>query len=146
MLSWSTKGHHIPAAVHSKFCSSSLTKSRRRAKIVPILRSLHWRDVSFLIEFKILLSAYQMDYILWTMKGPQLQGLFSLSSSTAKRRTKTCDDALDTPGRWNSLLEDLREAANIDTSTLIFYSSFMLFLLLWFNCFCFVIFHILLID
>src|SRR4029434_2879668 len=36
-----------------------LTKTRRRAHITPVLKSLHWLPVSFRIDFKVLLLVYK---------------------------------------------------------------------------------------
>jgi hypothetical protein len=44
----------------------TLTKTRRRAHITPVLRSLHWLPVSFRIHFKILLLVFKIYPRLYT--------------------------------------------------------------------------------
>ncbi|KAF7668554.1 hypothetical protein LDENG_00004970, partial [Lucifuga dentata] len=104
-----------------------LTRTRRRAHISPILKSLHWLPVSFHIDFKILLLVFKALHGLaprylsemLSVHEPvrPLRSSYSLFLTVPKSRTKTFGDAAFscyTPSRWNSLPEDLRGAENID--------------------------------
>ena len=103
-----------------------LTKTRRRAHITPVLKSLHWLPVCFRIDFKVLLMVFKCLRGL----GPfylselllQYEPSWTLRSSgtglliVPKVRTRTYGEASFQhygPRLWNSLPEDLRAAENV---------------------------------
>uniref|UniRef100_A0A3P9M6K8 Reverse transcriptase domain-containing protein n=1 Tax=Oryzias latipes TaxID=8090 RepID=A0A3P9M6K8_ORYLA len=105
-----------------------LTKTRRRAHITPILKSLHWLPICFRIDFKILLTAfkclnglapsYLSDLLVRYEPSRTLRssGTGLLTIPTVK--TKTYGEASFQhygPRLWNSLPEGLRAAESIDT-------------------------------
>ncbi len=131
-LMWgvSQKQHFIHLKNISKvtpFLSLSINKlTKRRAHIMPILKSLHRLPVSFHIDFKILLLVYMAlhglapDYLsemlLVYEPGRRLKSTGSSLLAVLQSRTRTFGDAAFSryaPNRWNSLPEDLRGAENI---------------------------------
>uniref|UniRef100_A0A3P9JXN4 Reverse transcriptase domain-containing protein n=1 Tax=Oryzias latipes TaxID=8090 RepID=A0A3P9JXN4_ORYLA len=104
-----------------------LTKTRRRAHITPILKSLHWLPICFRIDFKILLlvfkclnglaPSYLSDHLVRYEHSRTLRssGTGLLTIPTVK--TKTYGEAAFQyygPRLWNSLPEDLRAAESIN--------------------------------
>ena len=104
-----------------------LTRTRKRAHITPVLKSLHWLPVRFRIDFKVLLlvfkclnglgPSYLSDLLLpyrpsWTLRSSGT-GLLSVPNV----RTKTFGEAsfhCYGPRLWNSLPEGLRAAESVD--------------------------------
>ena len=105
-----------------------LTKTRRRAHITPVLKSLHWLPVSFRIDFKVLLLVYKSlhshapEYIT-DMLSRYTPSRSLRSSSTElltvpKARTKRHGEAAFSfyaPNLWNTLPEYLRMAETVET-------------------------------
>ncbi|MCI5136711.1 MAG: hypothetical protein D3920_16960 [Candidatus Electrothrix sp. AW2] len=105
-----------------------LTKTRRRAHITPVLKSLHWLPVSFRIDFKVLLLVYKS---LHSHAPEYITDMFSrytpsrslMSSGTElltvpKARTKRHGEAAFSfyaPNLWNTLPEYLRMAETVET-------------------------------
>lgn len=103
-----------------------LTKTRRRAHITPVLKSLHWLPVCFRIDFKVLLMVFKClrglgPSYLSELLLPYEPSRTLRSSGTGlliipKARTRTYGEASFQhygPRLWSSLLEDLRAAENI---------------------------------
>ena len=103
-----------------------LTKTRRRAHITPILKSLHWLPVSFRIDFKVLLLVFKSlnglaPFYLSNLLLPYEPSRALRSSGShllivPKVRTKTYGEASFQyygPRLWNSLPEDLRAAPTV---------------------------------
>ena len=104
-----------------------LTKTRKRARITPVLESLHWLPVCFRIDFKILLLVFKClnglgpSYLSglflpywpsWTLRSSRT-GLLSVPSV----RTKTSGEASFyhySPRLWNSLPEGFRATEAVD--------------------------------
>ena len=104
-----------------------LTKTRKRAHITPILKSLHWLPVCFRIDFKILLlvfkalnglsPSYLSDLLLNYEPSRTLRSSDRGLLLIPKIRSKTHGEAAFyyyAPRLWNSLPEDLRAAASVD--------------------------------
>ncbi|XP_074522673.1 uncharacterized protein LOC141787880 [Halichoeres trimaculatus] len=103
-----------------------LTKTRRRAHITPVLKSLHWLPVCFRIDFKVLLMVFKClrglgPSYLSELLLPYEPSRTLRSSGTGlliipKARTRTYGEASFQhygPRLWNSLPEDLRAAENV---------------------------------
>ena len=104
-----------------------LTKTRRRAHITPVLKSLHWLPVCFRIDFKVLLMVFKClrglgPSYLSELLLPYVPSRTLRSSGTGllivpKARTRTYGEAAFQhygPRLWNSLPEDLRAAENVN--------------------------------
>ncbi len=104
-----------------------LTRTRKRAHITPILKSLHWLPVCFRIDFKILLlvsktlnglgPTYLLDLLLAHEPSRSLRSSGSDLLIIPKVRTKAHGEAsfyYHGPRLWNSLPEDLTAAENVD--------------------------------
>ena len=103
-----------------------LTKTRRRAHITPILKSLHWLPVSFRIDFKVLLLVFKSlnglgpSYLSHLLLPYEPSRALRSSGSglliVPKVRSKTYGEASFQyygPRLWNSLPEDLRAAPTV---------------------------------
>ena len=103
-----------------------LTRTRKRAHMTPILKSLHWLPVCFRIDFKILLLVYKALNGLAPVYLSDLllsyEPVRALRSSgrgllvIPKINTKTYGEASFNyygPRLWNSLPEDLRAASSV---------------------------------
>ena len=85
-----------------------LTKTRKRAPITPVLKSLHWLPVCIQIDFKIILQNLKLLMVLVL----SICLLF-----IPKGETKTYGEASFSfygPHMWNSLPEDLKAAGSVD--------------------------------
>ena len=104
-----------------------LTKTRRRAHITPILKSLHWLPVSFRIDFKILLlvfkslhgnaPAYMSAMTEWYVPNRPLRSADTGLLTVPDANTKTYGEAAFRfygPNLWNSLPEILRVTNSVD--------------------------------
>lgn len=105
-----------------------LTKTRRRAHITPVLKSLHWLPVCFRIDFKILLMvfkclrglgpSYLSELLLSYEPSRTLRSSGTGLLVIPKARTRTFGEASFQhygPRLWNSLPEELRAAENVHT-------------------------------
>ncbi len=105
-----------------------LTRTRKRAHITPVLKSLHWLPVCFRIDFKVLLLVYKAlnglaplylsDLLLSYEPVRALRSSGSGFLTVPKVRTKTYGEAsfhYYGPRLWNSLPEDLRAAPTVHT-------------------------------
>ena len=103
-----------------------LTKTRGRAHITPVLKSLHWLPVCFRIDFKVLLlvfkclnglgPSYLSKLLLPYEPSRTLRSSGSRLLVIPKVRTHTHGEAsfqFYGPRLWNSLPEDLRAAENV---------------------------------
>lgn len=104
-----------------------LTRTRRRAHITLILRSLYWLPVCFRIDFKTLLLVFKtlnglgpgylstllLDYVPPRTLRSSGKGLFVLPSVNTKTYCQAAFCHYG-PRLWNSLPEDLRAAASVD--------------------------------
>ena len=104
-----------------------LTKTRKRAHITLVLKSLHWLPVCFRIDFKVLLMVFKClrglgPSYLSELLLPYEPSRSLRSSGTGpliipKVKTRTYGEASFQhygPRLWNSLLEDLRAAESVD--------------------------------
>ena len=104
-----------------------LTKTRRRAHITPILKSLHWLPVSFRIDFKVLLLVFKSLYgnapaYLNAMISRYVphrplrsadKGLLNVPDASTKRHGEAAFSFYG-PNLWNSLPETLRLTDSVD--------------------------------
>lgn len=104
-----------------------LMRTRKRAHITPILKSLHWLPVRFRIDFKILLLLYKSlngltpsylsDLLLPYEPARPLRSTGTGLLTVPRVTTKTHGESsfyFYAPGLWNKLPEDLRTAASVD--------------------------------
>ena len=105
-----------------------LTKTRRRAHISPVLKSLHWLPVSSRIDFKILLLVYKSlhsnapiyisDMLVRYVPNRPLRSSGTELLTVPKVRTKRHGEAAFSfyaPNIWNALPEYLRKAETVET-------------------------------
>lgn len=104
-----------------------LTKTRGRAHITPILKSLHWLPVCFRIDFKVLLlvfkclnglgPTYLSDMLLSYQPSRVLRSSGTGLLIIPRVNTKTHGEAAFShygPRLWNSLPESIRTAETVD--------------------------------
>ena len=104
-----------------------LTKTRGRAHITPVLKSLHWLPVCFRIDFKVLLlvfkclnglgPSYLSDLLLSYQPSRTLRSSGTGLLTIPKVRTKTHGEAAFShygPQLWNSLPQNIRTAETVD--------------------------------
>ena len=104
-----------------------LTKTRGRAHITPVLKSLHWLPVCFRIDFKVLLlvfkclnglgPSYLSDLLLSYQPSRILRSSGTGLLNVPRVRTKTHGEAAFShygPQLWNSLPESIRTAETVD--------------------------------
>ncbi|KAK0150881.1 hypothetical protein N1851_008003 [Merluccius polli] len=118
---WSPKKEHSTPTIVTKF--SCTCRTRKRAHITPILKSLHWLPVCFRIDFKIILlvfkalnglgPSYLTDLLLSYEPSRTLRSSGTGLLTVPTVNTKNYGEAsfhFYGPRLWNSLPEDLRAA------------------------------------
>lgn len=109
---------------------SDLTRTRQRAHITPILKSLHWFPVCHRITFKIIVlvfkslngfaPSYLSDMIQTYVSARSLRSSDSNLLTDPEVRTKRLGEAAFVnlaPGLWNSLPEGLWGSKSFDFQT-----------------------------
>ncbi len=105
-----------------------LTKTRTRAHVSPVLKSLHWLPVSFRIDFKILLLVFKSlnglapeclsDMFLMYAPSRSLRSSCTGLSVVPWVRTKNYGKVafnVSGPHLWNGLPEALRASQSVNT-------------------------------
>ncbi len=115
-------------------CSSSRTllpgfwlRTRKSEHITPVLRSLHWLPVTFMIDFKVLLLVYKSvnglgpkciaDMLTEYKSNRPLRSLGSSQLEIPRVHTKQGESAFSyyAARSWNQLPEEIRCAKTLDT-------------------------------